>query len=274
MKAEFRLTTVCAALMAALPALAAPVDVSDPVWDVGVNLETSTVVVRRITDGQVWISNPDRAAQAFIPASTSKIPHTLIALETGFAAPGTVFTWDGTLRFLDAWNRDQTLTTAYRRSAVWVFQEITATLGHAQMARWIATLEYGNRDIGAAARLTTYWLQGPLKISAREQVDFLSRLASNQLPLSSDTLDQARDVMRADSGPGWTLYAKTGWGLRGDDPDIGWYVGWLERDDPSAEIYVFAFNLDMPSPADRHKREETARRVLTHIGALSQAAQD
>lgn len=258
----------CAALLVSSVAKAAPVDTSDAIRDAGVDVNTSTAVVRRVSDGQEWISNPQRAAQRFIPASTSKIPHTIIALETGTASSQTIFEWDGKRRFLDAWNMDQTLATAYQRSAVWVFQEITETLGHTEMSRWIKRLEYGNRDIGEATRLTSYWLQGPLEISALEQVDFLQHLALDQLAVSSDTMDQARDIMRADSGPDWSLYAKTGWGLRGDDPDIGWYVGWLERGGPVPEVYVFAFNLDMSHPEDRHKREDTLRQVLAHLEIL------
>lgn len=263
----------CAVLMVSPEANAAPVDTSDAIRDAGVGVNTSTIVIRRVSDGQEWISNPQRAAQRFIAASTSKIPHTIIALETGVASLETVYQWDGKRRFLDTWNRDQTLATAYQRSAVWVFQEITETLGHAEMSRWINRLEYGSRDIGEAARLTTYWLQGPLEITALEQVDFLQRSALDQLAVSSDTMDQARDIMRADSGPDWSLYAKTGWGLRGDDPDIGWYVGWLEQNGPVPEVYVFAFNLDMSDPEDRHKREDTLRQVLAHLEILPLADQ-
>ncbi|MDW3224710.1 MAG: penicillin-binding transpeptidase domain-containing protein [Paracoccaceae bacterium] len=253
-------------------AISAPVDVSETIRESGVDISASTVVIRRVSDGQTWISNRQRAAERFIPASTSKIPHTIVALETGVSSFDTVFEWDGKRRFLDSWNMDQTLATAYQRSAVWVFQDIADAVGHAQMAHWIQRLEYGNRNIGDATRLTTYWLQGPLKISALEQIDFLERLVSDKLSVSPGTVDKAREIMRADSGPDWSLYAKTGWGLRVDEPDIGWYVGWLEQNEPVPEIYIFAFNLDMASSQDRHRREQTVRHILADIGVLAAEA--
>ncbi len=272
MQANLKVTAICLALAVPANTLAAPIDVSAAIWDSGVDLSASTIAVKRMSDGQVWISNPDRAEKPFIPASTSKIPHTFIALETDIASPETVFAWDGKTRSMAAWNADHTLKSAFQKSAVWVFQDIAMHAGHSQMASWIGKLDYGNKDIGNAANLTTYWLKGPLKISAMEQIDFLERLALNQLPLSSETLAQGKDIMQADTGAGWTLYAKTGWGLRGDDPDIGWYVGWVEQQAPSVEIYVFAFNLDIRRRSDGRKREAAARRVLVEVGALPQSA--
>lgn len=262
--------TFCLALLIPSQTLAADFDVSQVVKHAGVAPDSATLVVRRTSDGQVWNSNAARAKAPFVPASTSKIPHTLIALETGIATADTVFDWDGKTRFVPAWNQDQTLQTAYHRSAVWVYQNIAQAVGHARMVLWMAALDYGNHTIGDAEQLTTYWLDGPLKISADQQVDFLTRLASGQLALSPETLTEGKAIMRAKDGPGWTLYAKTGWGLRGDDPDIGWYVGWVERDAPSAEQYVFAFNLDMQAREDRHKRQTTVLHVLVAIGALPQ----
>ncbi len=238
----------------------------------GADPASSTLLVRRLSDGATWVSNPARAEQRFPPASTSKIAHTLIAIETGYARPDSEFEWDGTLRFVDAWNRDQTLASAFAVSAVWVYQRITSDLGAATMAEWIDRLDYGNEDIGDTADLTTYWLQGPLSISANEQVGFLTRLATNDLPLSADTLASAKSIMVADEGDDWTLYAKTGWRMDPNGTDIGWYVGWLETTgetpDESADIWVFALNLDMASDNDTAKRRPIVHEALRQLGAM------
>ena len=246
-------------------------DLTDFVAGRGLDPVHSALLIVRLEDGAEWSSGGNRIDQRFEPASTSKIPHTLIALETGAVeGPDTPFAWDGVDRGIRSWNRDQTLATAYTNSVVWVYQSIVGDIGGVTMADWLGRLDYGNADIGGPDDLTTYWLRGPLAISAREQTAFLERLVHRDLALSSPTYDIALDIMRADAGDGWTLQAKSGW--RRDDvrTDLGWYVGWLEttaRD--MAGTYVFAFNLDMPDPEhDRVLRIATVRAALRHIGAL------
>jgi beta-lactamase class D len=41
-------------------------------------------------------------------------------------------------------------------------------------------MDYGNTEIGTA--VDTFWLPGPLKISAVEQTRFLAKLAQDALP--------------------------------------------------------------------------------------------
>lgn len=246
-------------------ASASEIDVSTVLAEAGTDPAASTIIVERLSDGQLWSSNTARSATRFSPASTSKIPHTLIALQTATAGIDTVFEWDGRDTWNSDWARDQTLTSAYRASAVWVFQDIVTVVGADEMAGWLDRLDYGNENTGDESHLTTYWLDGTLQISALEQVRFLTRLVTNSLPISPATRAAATTVMLTDSGPGWSLFAKTGW--RHDDAtmDIGWYVGWVEC---NAERYVFAFNMDMPNASDRTQRERSARAVLRHVGAF------
>ena len=225
------------------------------------------MLVLHLGDGRRWQSNAARVDLRFVPASTSKIPHTLIALETGYAeGPDEFFAWDGIERGFDVWNQDQTLATAYARSAVWVYQRIAHDLGSETMESWLERFDYGNHDVGGPEDLTRYWLEGPLAISAREQVAFLAKLATGELPLAPATLATGRRIMQADAGNGWTLYGKTGWGRRPGAADIGWYVGWVERE--AGAIWVFAVNLDMPNEALRAARVPLARAVLAGLGAI------
>ncbi|GFE66082.1 penicillin-binding transpeptidase domain-containing protein [Litoreibacter roseus] len=234
-------------------------DISALVAEAGVDPETSTMVVVRLSDGRHWISNVGRATTRFIPASTSKIPHTLIALEIGVVDTDTIIEWDGKRRWLDSWNKDQTLPSAYRNSAVWAYQHFARQIGHQTMAAWITRFDYGNHDIGSDENLTTYWLRGPLEISASEQIDFLSKLAEQSLPLSNQTYAKALEIMMADNGADWTLYAKTGWHYDETGMDIGWYVGWVDR---AGDRYAFALNMDMPSSDYVRLRVSTVRFVL------------
>ena len=227
--------------------------------------ETTTIVVKRLSDNKVWISNSKRATDRFIPASTSKIPHTLIALETEIASPETLFKWDGQERTFESWNQDQTFIKAYRRSAVWVYQDIAQELGPNVMSSWLKKFDYGNFDIGTD-NVTQYWLVGPLEISALEQVDFLTRLVKRGLPLSSETYDKSRIIFKNETKGSHALYAKTGWMYDENAMDIGWFVGWVEAEAPS-ETYVFALNMEMPNRGDQRKRKPIVMEALKTINA-------
>lgn len=231
----------------------------------GANPETTTLVVKRLEDNKVWISNLKRSETRFIPASTSKIPHTLIALETKTASPDTLFEWDGQERTFESWNQDQTLTKAYQRSAIWVYQEIAQSLGPDIMTSWLTQFDYGNHDIGTD-NITEYWLVGPLEISAIEQVEFLRKFLRRELPLSSETYEKSQTVFKNETEGLHTLYAKTGWMFSEEAMDIGWFVGWVETNNPS-ETYIFALNMDMPEQGDQRKRKPIVMIALKTIGA-------
>jgi beta-lactamase class D len=262
------------AVLGACMSMAPPPELSASVVAEGVDPATSTLVIYRLEDERAWISNPARAETRFSPASTSKIPHTLIAIETGaVTGPDEVFKWDGQKRFMDNWNEDQTFADAFKRSTVWIFQTVTPRIGPAALHDWLQQFNYGNADVGPAENVTQYWLSGPLAISAEEQVAFLAHLARRTLPLSARTYDLAVPVMVADSGEGWTLYGKTGWHSVDGEPEIGWYVGWLEQSGGEAPgTYAFAFNMDMAEPdSDLPKRKAVVLRALTDLGALPAA---
>lgn len=262
-------TALCAgttALLLSTAAVAGPVDVADTVTAAGAPAGRTTIVIERLSDGQRWIANPDRAQQPFSPASTSKIPHSLIALQTGVATPVSVFRWDGVPRSFRRWNRDHTLASAFQNSVVWVYQQIARDAGSALMSDWLRRFDYGNANVGTDAQLTTYWLDGTLRISAAAQVTFLSKVARGRLPLSPATYAAVRDFMRSDTGPGWSLQSKTGWWYSETDMDIGWFVGWLDCAD---DTYVFALNMDMPDTRSLALRKSVTYATLRDIGALA-----
>ncbi|MEM9797119.1 MAG: penicillin-binding transpeptidase domain-containing protein [Pseudomonadota bacterium] len=249
----------------AFPASSEAIDVGHVVQASGNQIEQTTIVVKRLSDGQTWTHNNKRAQQRFSPASTSKIPHTLIALEYGLATSDSLFRWDGSPRSVRAWNQDQTLASAFQNSAVWVYQDITRTAGSETMSEGLGSIDYGNANVGSLDQSTTYWLDDTLKISAIEQVEFLSKLALERLPLSQTTYSAARDIMVSDRNETWVMRSKTGWRHSDENTDVGWYVGWLECPD---DDYVFAMNIDMPDTRYLSKREDISYSVLHDIGAF------
>lgn len=222
-----------------------------------------------------------RAETGYIPASTFKIPNTLIALETKVASgPEFALAWDGVEREIDEWNRDHTLSTAFSNSVVWFYQELARRIGAESMQRWLDALDYGNRDIGGG--IDRFWLDGALRISPREQVEFLRRLHEGTTPLSPATVTMMLDEIMIDErrDDGTIIRAKTGWARAQDFPnpdpsvigfegDLGWFVGSVERPD-GARVY-FAMLLEAPPPrpdsfaADRRELTWTLLRELGRI---------
>ena len=84
-----------------------------------------TIIISSLDGKTEYLYNKERAEKRFLPASTFKIPNTLIALgEEAISNEREVIKWDGKNREWSAWNKDQTLETAFPISCVWFYQEV------------------------------------------------------------------------------------------------------------------------------------------------------
>jgi beta-lactamase class D len=177
--------------------------------------------------------HPKDCAERFTPCSTFKIANSLIALDTGVSSgPEFPLKWDGIVRPIAPWNRDQTMRTAFSNSVLWYYQEIARRIGPVRMTNYVCRLDYGNCDTSGG--ITNFWLESTLRISADEQVAFLRRLWADDLPVSKDSQRITRELMvlsRRDDGR--ILYGKTG--TAGDAganiATMGWFVGCVTRGD-------------------------------------------
>ncbi|MEO3785675.1 class D beta-lactamase [Actinocorallia sp. B10E7] len=231
--------------------------------EAGVN---GTFVLLDVEQKRTTVVDLARAEQRLIPASTFKIPHSLIALETGVVADeNEVIPYGGQPQPFPQWEQDMNLRDAVRVSNVPVFQTLARRIGVKREQQWVNRLHYGDREIGAA--VDRFWLDGPLEISAVEQTRFLSRLARRQLPASEHHQLTVRELLKVEEKDGYALFAKTGWGTS-TEPGIGWWVGWVERDD---RVYAFALNIDINADDDTAKRVPLARDLLRTLGVLPKA---
>lgn len=206
----------------------------------------------------------ERAERRFIPASTFKIANSLIGLSVG--AVGGVdepIPYVGGTSARKEWQRDMGLREAIAVSNVPIYQELARRVGLERMAAAVAGLEYGNGAVGEA--VDTFWLRGPLEISAVEQCRFLSRLARRELPLPKTVQDDVCGILILEQGDGWTLYGKTG-AATAHEPSLGWWVGWVEKGDA---VFAFALNIDMSDfDADAPKRLAVGMACLRAAGVL------
>lgn len=178
--------------------------------------------------------------KGFLPASTFKIANGLIALETGVVPHDSlVFKWDGTDRYLDAWEQDLPFSQAFKLSCVPCFQEIARNIGVDRMNKYIQKLQYG-QIIVDTTNLDNFWLRGQAQISPMQQVHFLERLFSNQLPLKSRTVRIMKEVMLLREVGPLQLFGKTGWSIT--EVNNGWFVGYLTEKSKDEPIY-FAANV-------------------------------
>ena len=246
-----------AAIVAGLapPALAQPqpprVEMQPDFGDAFTEADTAgTFAVLDVAGNRIVVSDRERAETGYLPASTFKIPNSLIALETGIVADadGTMFPWDKVVREFDTWNRDHTLRSAFKASAVPVYQDIARKIGPERMQDYVDKFDYGNRDISGA--IDTFWLEGKLRISAMQQIAFLHKLHDGTLPVSARSQEIVRDIMHLEQTEWGTLRGKTGavgiTGARGSKATMGWLVGWVGH--PDKPPYVFAMNIDVREP--------------------------
>ncbi|WP_233562372.1 penicillin-binding transpeptidase domain-containing protein, partial [Sorangium cellulosum] len=216
--------------------------------------------------GVTHVVNPDRAAAGYMPASTFKIPNTIIGLETG-VIPDERFSlrWNGVKRSIPDWNRDHDLASAMKHSVFWFYQEVARRIGPERMKAHLDAFGYGNRDISGG--IDWFWLTGGLRITPHEQVDFQRRLHAGALPCSPRSLDIVKRIIVLEQTPAYTLRGKTGLAVD-ERTTTGWLVGSVER---GADTYFYATVLlgkDSDSKRLMPLRRSLTRALLQRHGAL------
>jgi len=224
-----------------------------------------TTVVYDVVQDRYTIVNPERADKALLPASTFKVFNSMTALETAVIRDeNEVIRWDGVVRSQDAWNHDHDLTSAMRTSCYPYFQELARRIGNERMQQWLDRTNYGNHKV--TPQIDSFWLEGDLRISAKQQVQFLTRLAKYELPFSRHSMEITRRIIINERTSDYTLYAKTGWAQQ--PTNVGWYVGWVEKKD--GHIYVFATNIEaaQADPSFGEARIRITKDILKDRGFL------
>lgn len=223
----------CLLLCLTQPALAQK-DWSPPLKQTLSKLESWTLVLKDLNTGQLSGYHRDQWNAPSIPASTYKVPHSLIGLDSGVISQETVFPWNGKTHDLKSWNQDHTLKSAFQSSCVPCYQQLAHKIGVTRMQTYLNQLKFGHMHVTHRG-LDTFWLTGRSRISPLEQVHFQSRLALGKLPIKPEVQDAVKGIM---ADPEWVgLHGKTGWGRvphvdfgnsRPGQRHYGWYVGFYK----------------------------------------------
>lgn len=206
--------------------------------------------------------NLKRIKQEFLPASTFKFFSSLVALETGVV--GDVdenFKWDGVDRQNPAWNRDQTLRHAYKNSTLWFYQELVRRIGEKRMQNYVNRAGYGNRQTGGGS--DRFWLDGGLmRITPRQQIEFLVKLYKYELPFSRRTIDAVKDISIFEKTEKFTIHGKMGWAV---EQKVAWLVGYVERGD---KAYFFAMNISAADNKAADARVPVTQKILQDLRVI------
>lgn len=239
-------------------------------------IQAVVFVAKDLRAGRCWHTDLLATTKQHPPWSTFKIPHFLIALETGAVSSSEeVLPWNPHRRppesyWPNAWKQDQSLRTAFEYSASWPFQELVARIGQSNYTKWLQRFKFGNAQVPPGR--DDFWLGGPLTISAIEQVEFLSCLAVTGCGVSPESVRKLEEAAVQDESGDVRMYAKTGSGpIKPKDFSgnfEGWYVGYI-RSVQGEALLAFATYVQSDSYAAlRTYRESATRQLLSEIGFL------
>lgn len=230
-----------------------------------------TFVLLNNTDGKFTIVNNTRANMAMTPFSTFKIPNSIIGLEEELINNSkSPMSYDKTKYPVEQWWPSvwklpaYDLSTAYKFSMVAIYRQLATDIGEAKMHEYLKRFDYGNRDISSG--LDNFWLNGSIKVSAKEQVEFLQKFHQNTFGLSENTQQSMKKIMFANDLGETKIYAKTGAGKVDDGTMLGWYIGYVES---KSSTYYFAMNFNRETYAEMKKlRIEMAMNHLKSLGVI------
>ncbi|MCB8999412.1 MAG: class D beta-lactamase [Bacteroidales bacterium] len=210
--------------------------------------------------------NPALCDSGYLPASTFKIPNSIIALEEGIVKDADEqIKWDGHEWPTQSWNQDQTLRSAIKYSCVWVYIGFAQKIGIEKYQEYLDAFNYGNKNPDGPA--DRFWLAGNFKITANQQIDFLKKLYYKNLPVSERSMNIVKDIIILDKNDDYTLSGKTGGGELGEGKYIMWLVGYVEVKDKPC-FYAMNFVTDNFSQS-RQIRYDIVKEILKKLEVIN-----
>lgn len=226
--------------------------------------EENFLLINGLTDEIVLEIGPS-INKRISPCSTFKITLSLMGYDAGVLKDEQNPIWnfqEGYDDFFESWKAPLTPLSWMKYSCVWYSKILALQLGMEKIQSYLTSLEYGNKDMSGGLAppgpMNIAWINSSLKISPKEQVDFIQKIICGKLPISSNATQMTKILLFKEELPeGWKLFGKTGWsgseiGKDGKTLVHSWFVGWIEKDH---SFYPFAYlirkekiNLDQRIP--------------------------
>jgi beta-lactamase class D len=199
---------------------------------------TGCFVLFNQADNEYIRYNTSLCDTGYIPASTFKIPNSLIALEESIIKDTLqIINWDGHEWPIKTWNQDQTLKTAMKYSCFWVYSKFAEKIGINTYYKYIKNFDYGNKNL--TGQPNRFWIAGLLRISANQQIEFLTKFYNYNLPVSRQSIDIVKNILVLEKTEAYKLSGKTGGAMVNDKDYIMWLVGYVEKDN---KTFYYAMN--------------------------------
>lgn len=218
------------------------------------NVEGSILIESE--DGKTKYQHNVNKKERFIPASTFKIPNTLIILEEGLIRDESeIIKWDKKEREYEPWNKDQTLKTAFQISCVWCYQRYAKLIGDEKYQSYLKKFNYGNQLTGPDTN--SFWLDGDIRISINEQINFLRKVYFEELPIEKRHIKTLKNIMLSDIEKHYKIWSKTGW-----SGTSGWYVGYLIT---NKQTWFFATHIKINNKSDLKFRKKLTLETFNNL---------
>lgn len=249
-----------------------PINTDPYIAEIGTRKVTFLAV--DLNNHHCWVMNESGLNQRHSPHSSFKIPHTLIALETGAVkSVDESIEWDQKKYpakdfWPETWKQSHTLASAFKHSAVWYYQALVPHIKPADYKKWLAKFHYGNQTFTPGSN--EFWLNNELQISPAEQVEFIVCLLKNHCGVKANHFAAFESAAMQETKNGLSLYAKTGAGsidpTNNDGAFEGWYVGYV-KDANAKPVAAFAIYMEAESfAAVKDYRKAFSLRLLEDLG--------
>lgn len=219
-------------------------------------------------DNKYYSNDFEWAKKGRLPASTFKIPNSIIALDLGIIEnDSTIIEWDGEPRSRKVWEQDLTFNEAFHYSCVPCYQDIARKIGVQRMKNYLNKMSYVEMKFDST-NLDMFWLEGQSEITQYQQISFLRTFNEQRLPISKRTHTIMRRMMIIEENEEYTLRGKTGWSVA-NDVDNCWFVGFVET---KQGFYYFSTNIEPMEHTDLDSlpslRKTITMEALKSIGAI------
>ena len=117
------------------------------------------------------------------------------------------------------------------------FHFVIWTLPIFLMPDYLKKFGFGNQDVSGPP--AHFWLNGNLRISAEQQVNFLRRFYHQDLGISDRSISVVKKLILLEQNEDYALYGKTGGRPVDEHNNVMWLVGYVEK---PGNVYFFAMN--------------------------------